>query len=152
MPWNHYRFRSEWLLSAPPEQVFDVLSRPEDYPAWWPQVREARAGDDSSGTALFRSLLPYELRVRARATRQEPSAGVLEIGLEGDLHGWARWTVRPHPSGTAALFEQQVEVRRPLLRALALPVRPLLVANHAWMMRGGRRGLRRWLASGLNER
>ncbi|GAB3970432.1 SRPBCC family protein [Streptomyces sparsus] len=151
MRWNHYRFRSRWRLAAPPCAVYEVLARPERYPLWWPQVREARADQDRTGTARFRSLLPYDLCVAAHARREDAAAGVLEIALSGDLDGWVRWTVHPDGTGTVLLFEQQVELRPRLLRLLAVPGRPLLVANHAWMMRGGRRGLRRWLAGGLNE-
>src|SRR5438105_8188092 len=37
---HRYRFRSEWLLAAPPAVVYAVLERAEAYPRWWPQVRE----------------------------------------------------------------------------------------------------------------
>ena len=43
------------------------------------------------------------------------------------------------------LYEQEVEVRKPLMRRLALPCRPVFLANHAAMMRGGRRGLAAYL-------
>jgi hypothetical protein len=39
------------------------------------------------------------------------------------------------------LFEQEVTVRKPLMRRLALPCRPLFRANHALMMRACRHGL-----------
>jgi hypothetical protein len=48
-----------------------------------------------------------------------------------------------------AVYEQRVEVRRPLLRWLAVPARPFFRANHALMMAAGRRGLERWLGRGL---
>ena len=79
---------------------------------------------------------------------RDPGAGVLEIAMRGDLAGWARWTVRARGGGTRAVFEQDVEVRKPLLRRLALLGRPLFLANHALMMRAGRRGLAAWLARG----
>ncbi|MET9955946.1 SRPBCC family protein [Streptomyces sp. NPDC006339] len=143
MDWCRYRFRSVWCLAAPPEAVYAVLERGEDYPSWWPQVREVVPVDETTGTARFRSLLPYDLVVTARARRGDPAAGVLEVALGGDLEGWARWTLTalPDGSGTRALYEQEVEVRSPLLRALAVPGRPVFRANHALMMRAGRRGL-----------
>ncbi|WP_369143193.1 SRPBCC family protein [Streptomyces sp. R44] len=141
MDWCRYRFRCVWRLAAPPEAVYAVLERAEEYPLWWPQVREVVPVDEATGTARFRSLLPYELVVAARALRRDPAAGVLEIGLGGDLEGWARWTLTPEGDGTHALYEQEVEVRARLLRVLAVPGRPVFRANHALMMRGGRRGL-----------
>ncbi|MFK0228651.1 SRPBCC family protein [Streptomyces sp. NPDC090303] len=138
---NRYRFRCVWGLAAPPDAVYAVLERAEDYPRWWPQVREVVPLDDTTGTARFRSLLPYDLVVTVHARLRDPAARVLEVGLGGDLEGWARWTLTPEGTGTHALYEQEVEVRARLLRALAVPGRPLFRANHALMMRGGRRGL-----------
>ncbi|WP_208876496.1 SRPBCC family protein [Streptomyces armeniacus] len=169
--WHQYRFHNVWLLPAPPSAVYAELARAADYPAWWPQVREVRAVDEGSGTARFRSYLPYDLEVTARAVRQDPEAGVLEIAMSGDLVGWARWTItsvsgmgggrrvrgmRGGPygaegGGTRAEFDQWVEARKPLLRLFALPCRPLFTANHALMMRAGCRGLRKRLRRGLDE-
>ncbi|MGP8303092.1 SRPBCC family protein [Streptomyces inhibens] len=145
---HRYRFRSVWLLNAPPAVVYAVLERAETYPRWWPQVREVALFDATSGTARFRSLLPYDLRVVVSERVRDPGAGVLEMGMRGDLAGWARWTVVPGAGGTRAVFEQDVEVCKPLLRRFALLGRPLFVANHALMMRAGRRGLAAWLARG----
>jgi hypothetical protein len=145
MDWSHYRFRSVWDLSAGPDAVYMVLERAEEYPLWWPQVREVTALDALTSTARFRSFLPYDLLVTARAQRRDALGGVLEVGLEGDLEGWARWTLTEGGSGTRAVYEQEVEVTKPLMRRLALPCRPVFLANHAAMMRGGRRGLRAYL-------
>ncbi|MFJ9580137.1 SRPBCC family protein [Streptomyces sp. NPDC101191] len=143
MDWCRYRFRSVWRLDAPPAAVYAVLERAEEYPRWWPQVREVVPRDEHTGTARFRSLLPYDLFVTAEARRRDPAAGVLEVAMRGDLEGWARWTLTALPggAGTRALYEQEVEVRSPLMRTLSVPGRPLFRANHALMMRGGRRGL-----------
>ncbi|UZJ32265.1 SRPBCC family protein [Streptomyces endophytica] len=143
---HRYRFRSVWQLEAPPTVVYAVLERAESYPQWWPQVREVTRIDDRSGTARFRSLLPYDLRVVAAERVRDPGSGVLEISMRGDLAGWARWTVVPGAGGTRVVFEQDVEVCKPLMRRAGLLARPLFRANHALMMRAGRRGLARWLA------
>jgi uncharacterized protein YndB with AHSA1/START domain len=141
MDWCRYRFRSVWNLPAPPAVVFAVLERAEDYPQWWRQVREVTSIDERSGRARFRSALPYDLVVTVREVRRDPGAGVLEIGMSGDLDGWVRWTLTATDRGTRALYEQEVEVRRTLMRWLAVPGRPVFVLNHALMMRAGRRGL-----------
>jgi len=156
---HRYRFRSEWLLDAPPDAVYAVLEQADAYPRWWPQVRAVVRIDDRTGTARFRSFLPYDLHVTVREMRSDPAGRVLEIAMSGDLEGWARWTVLARGAGNAgaecgvgsrglergagsvARFEQEVVVCGRLMRWLALPGRPLFVANHAWMMRGGRRGL-----------
>ncbi len=103
--------------------------------------------DENTGVVRVRSFLPYELVVAVREKRRAPEAGVLEVAISGDMDGWARWTVRPRGAdGTRAVYEQEVEVRKTLVRRLAVPGRPLLIANHALMMRGGRRALAAALA------
>lgn len=141
MDWTHYRFRSLWALSAAPAAVYEVLERAEEYPRWWPQVREVTRLDDTTGIIRIRSLLPYDLRFTARETRRDRAAGVLEIAMSGDIDGWARWTITAAGTGTLARYEQVVDVHKPLLRRFAVPGRPLFRANHRLMMRAGRRGL-----------
>ncbi|MFI9646900.1 SRPBCC family protein [Streptomyces sp. NPDC052040] len=138
---NHYRFRSLWTLPAPPAAVYAVLDRPEEYPRWWPQVREVIRLDDTTGIVRARSLLPYDLAFTLRQVRRDPAAGILEAELSGDLRGRARWTVTATATGTLVRYDQEVEVTKPLLRRWALPGRPVFRANHRLMMRSGRRGL-----------
>lgn len=141
MDWCRYRFRSLWALPAKPAAVYDALERAEDYPRWWPQVREVRRLDDTSGLITIRATLPYDLVFTAREVRRDPEAGVLEIAMEGDLEGWARWTLTADGQGTLAHYDQVTEVNKPLLRRFAVPGRPVFLANHRLMMRAGRRGL-----------
>ena len=143
-----YRFRSVWHLPTGPDQAYDVLQDLAGYAHWWPQVRSVEQYDDASATLVIRSALPYSLRMRVSRSREDRAAGVLEARLSGDLDGWSRWTVRPAPGGCAAVFEEHVVLQRRLLRRLGPVARPFLRLNHAWMMLGGRRGLRRRLADG----
>lgn len=147
MDFSHYRFRSAWHLDAEPDHVYRVLERPDDYPRWWPEVREVRQTGETSGVLRFRSVLPYDLVVTARSSRHDPDLRVLEVDLTGDLEGWVRWTIQARERGTRLLFDQEVVVRKALMRMLAVPCRPLFRANHALMMRSGRAGLRAHLAA-----
>ncbi|MEW2166306.1 SRPBCC family protein [Streptomyces sp. NPDC007084] len=157
MDWSHYRFHTEWDLPATPTAVYAALEQAENYPRWWPQVREVTPVDDRSGVIRIRSTLPYDITFTAREARRDPAAGVLEIAMTGDLDGWARWTLdatgpgtrAPYDHatgpGTRARYDQEVRVTTALLRRLAVPGRPFFRANHALMMRAGRRGLRAYL-------
>ncbi|QFQ96004.1 polyketide cyclase [Streptomyces phaeolivaceus] len=147
MDWCHYRFRSHWTLPAPPAAVYDALQRADDYPRWWPQVREVSRIDDTTGTIRIRSFLPYDLAFTAREVRRDATAGILEIEMTGDLDGWARWTLTADGTGTLARYDQEVDVTKPLMRRLAVPGRPVFRANHALMMRAGRRGLLAYLTT-----
>jgi uncharacterized protein YndB with AHSA1/START domain len=141
MDWTRYRFCSAWRLAAPPDVVYQVLERPEEYPQWWPQVREARRTGETTGTLRLRSVLPYDVHVTVRQTRRDPVARVLEVAMPGDLEGWVRWTILPTGDGTELLFEEDATVNKPLMRRLAVPGRPVFRANHTCMMRRARRGL-----------
>ncbi|WP_392969578.1 SRPBCC family protein [Streptomyces sp. LN245] len=142
MDWTHYRFHTVWELPAPPADVYTVLEQAETYPRWWPQVREVTPVDEHSAVIRIRSVLPYDITITAREARRDPAAGVLEMEMSGDLDGWARWTLDAAGPGTRARYDQNVHVTTPLLRRLAVPGRPFFRANHALMMRAGRRGLK----------
>jgi uncharacterized protein YndB with AHSA1/START domain len=141
MDWTHHRFRSLWHLPAPPATVYAALERVEDYPHWWRQVREVTQVDDRTAAIRIRSLLPYDMTFTAREVRRDPAAKVLEAALSGDVDGWSRWTVTAHGPGSLVRYDQEVHVRKPLLRRFAVPGRPFFRANHRLMMRAGRRGL-----------
>jgi hypothetical protein len=143
---NSYRFRSVWLIGAPPADVFAVLEVTETYPQWWPEVRRVVALDAKSRRMTVRSLLPYDLDFVTTRAAQDAEAGLLEATMAGDLEGFSRWTIRPSATGTTAVFEEEVDATKPLLRRLALVARPAFQANHALMMRNGQRGLRTYLA------
>lgn len=145
MDWTHYRFRTQWTLGAPPSAVYGALEQADDYPRWWPQVREVNRLDDTTGVIRIRATLPYDLTFTAREVIRDPAAGVLEIAMTGDLEGWARWTVTARGTGCLARYDQVVDVNKPLLRRLAVPGRPVFRANHRLMMRAGRRGLAAYL-------
>jgi hypothetical protein len=78
---------------------------------------------------------------------RDPAAGVLQAALTGDIEGWARWTLTPRGTGTLVRYDQEVDVRKPLLRRFAVPGRVFFRANHTLMMRAGRRGLAAHLAA-----
>ncbi len=141
-----YRFDNQWYLDAPLERVYAALADVERYQDWWPQVREIQRVDAVTGRVRVRSLLPYSLELVLARDVEDEAGGILRVDLTGDLRGWCAWNLTPEGTGTRALFSQEVEVEAPLLRRVPFAVRPLLRGNHAFMMRSGERGLRRYLA------
>jgi hypothetical protein len=138
---NFYRFRSKWRCAVSRDDVYLALARLDDYPVWWPQIARSERLDDRTFSMTARSALPYELVFTTTQRRRDPEAGVLEADLDGDLRGFSRWTVTAEGSGTLAVFEEEVVAEKALLRRLAPVARPAFRANHAVMMRDGRRGL-----------
>jgi hypothetical protein len=145
-----FHFTSTWRLPAGPDAVYAALVDVTGYPQWWPQVRSARRLDEQSGELRCRSLLPYDLVFVARQVVADPATGVLRARLEGDLGGQSEWRIAADSAdgaGATAVFIEDLEVAKPVLRRLGLLARPLLRANHDLMMRGGEAGLRRHLAA-----
>ena len=143
---NSYSFRSEWRLAAPAATVYEVLERLPDYPAWWPEVREVTPAGPEAYALVVRSGLPYTLRFVTTQGRRDPEQRVLEANLTGDLTGFSRWTIHESSNGALAVFEEDVEAHKALLRRLAVVGRPAFRYNHRLMMRHGEHGLRTYLA------
>jgi hypothetical protein len=143
---NDYSFRSLWQVDAKPDDVYQALREVDDYPEWWPEVRSVEPVDEATYDMVVRSLLPYDLVFRTFRSLEEPQSRMLEAQMTGDLAGFSRWTITPAIHGTTLVFEERVEARKPMLRRLGAVARPAFVANHALMMRHGRRGLRAYLA------
>ncbi|MGH9178235.1 MAG: SRPBCC family protein [Acidimicrobiales bacterium] len=141
-----------WSVEAGVDIVFSVLADVRTYPHWWPEIRSV---DDLGGgryEMVARSLLPYDLRFvsEERADRRRPD--VIEATLSGDLEGFARWTIEPQGAGCRLIYDQEVETRKALLKALAPLARPGFRMNHTIMMRHGHAGLRTYLGGYVRGR
>lgn len=136
-----------WQVPHPRGAVYDVLADADRYPQWWPQVREAVRIDAHSGRARLRSALPISLSVELSQAHRDPVLGVLRASVRGDLVGWSQWTVEIAPEGSIVTFDQEVDFTKPMPTATLVALRPLMVANHRYMMWSGRRGLVRHLSS-----
>jgi hypothetical protein len=144
---SDYLFRSEWRIAAGPDEVYATLQDVEHYPTWWPQVVRAGWLDDSSGELVVRSTLPYELKVVLHRDREDPDERVLQARITGDMTGTSRWTVTATDSGSLAVFDEDVDMHKRLVRLAGRVARPALRFNHDMMMRSGEKGLRRHLTS-----
>jgi hypothetical protein len=144
---THYKFRSVWTVDATAADVFDVLRDIATYPAWWPEIKQARRIDDDRVEVRVRSVLPYDLWFEMKQTTADAEAGVLEVALKGELEGFSRFTiVGSDTSSTILIFEEEVDTHKETLNRLAPVARPAFKANHALMMRHGETGLRSFLA------
>jgi len=145
---DHYRFRSVWLIPADPDRVYAALADVASYPAWWPQVRAIRQLDDVSGELRCRSVLPYDLVFVARREIEDAGNRILRATLDGDLAGSTQWQITADGAGARAVFDEDVVVRKAMIRLAGRIARPALRFNHHRMMRSGQRGLHRHLSGG----
>lgn len=142
-----FRFASSHPVAAPRDAVFAVLEDAERWPSWWPQIRSVTPYDDVHGRAEIRSFLPLTLRIELATELVDAESGVLRATLAGDLVGWSQFALRADGADRTILdYTQEVRLGMPGLagRLAANPLaRPVLIANHAAMMRSGMRGLAR---------
>ncbi|MFD8498786.1 SRPBCC family protein [Amycolatopsis sp. NPDC059657] len=136
-----YRFRSTWLLKAAPNLVFGAVVDLAGYPDWWPDVRSVRRIDDDTAELVCRATLPFELVLRMRRAVEDERAGRIRVDLSGDLEGFLAGQVTDLGGVTRLEIEQEVVAHKPILRRFDRVAWPVFRANHALMMRRGRRGL-----------
>jgi uncharacterized protein YndB with AHSA1/START domain len=149
---------SHWRIAAPLESVWAALSRPEDWPQWWPFVRAVhtlRPGDaDGLGSVRridWATRLPYDLVIEVEAVevlRHER----LRARSRGQLRGEGLWLLHHEGGVTDVTYVWRVQLERPWMRWLAPGLAPLFRWNHAAVMRAGGIGLARHLGAAMPAR
>jgi uncharacterized protein YndB with AHSA1/START domain len=97
-----FRIPTRWLVEGSVEEVYDLISMPQDFVRWWSDVylrveEETDPGDENGvGKAHrlhTRGRLPFTLDWQSRITEaQRPVHIVLEA--RGDLEGRGEWRLR----------------------------------------------------------
>jgi hypothetical protein len=136
---SDYTFTDSWETAAPREAVCEVLLDLEHYVDWWPQVRAVASAGPDDAIVVCRSRLPYDLELWLHAESRGPD--LLRVGIDGPIRGYAAWRLTPVDGGTRLDFEQRVAAVARSFRWASYAAKPLLAANHTWMMRGAERGL-----------
>ena len=134
-----YLFTDSWETAAPRDAVCDLLLDLEHYVDWWPQVRAVASLGPDDALVVCRSRLPYDLELHLHAESRGPD--LLRVAIDGPIRGFASWRLTPLESGTRLDFEQRVEAVARAFRWASYVAKPVLAANHAWMMRGAEQGL-----------
>ena len=130
-----------FVIPAPVDRVQAVLVDLEWYSSWWPEIVAVAKLSDDDALVVCKSALPYELELHLTAVHREPER--LEVAIDGDLVGFARFELAAVDSGTRLEFTEEVEVAGRALRFAAYVGRPLLVWNHDRMLESCIRGLTR---------
>jgi hypothetical protein len=145
-----YEFLTTWVVDAPIDAVFDVISDAAGYPTWWKGVQrvERLAPGDASGVGeldrlTWRSALPYSLTFDARVTRVE-RPHLIEGQATGELEGVGIWRLY-EGQGTAIVYDWRIRTTRRWMNVLGPLPRPAFVWNHDVVMRQGGVGLARKL-------
>ena len=150
-------------MSATAEEVFDLISRAEDLPRWWPSVyleaevlEAGQPGGMGKRVRLFtKGWLPYTLQWEFVVTEtMRPTR--LALAARGDFAGTGVWTFAEQDEHVDVSFSWRIRADKPLLRTLSVFLKPMFSANHHWAMARGLESLelelRRQRAKGPDER
>jgi hypothetical protein len=150
---KEFHIPTTWRVQGTAAQVYEILSKPREFPRWWPEVylavREVRSGDAGGlGRVVALSTkgwLPYRLEWEAEMiAASKPNR--MSIRARGDLEGRGEWRLEQHGDWVAISYDWTVLATKPWMIALAPLLTPVFVWNHKWAMRRGLEGLQRELA------
>ncbi len=150
---NDYYFLTHWRIQATAEEIYDIISRPHEYPRWWPSVyldtHELEPGDEHGLGHRVRlhtkGWLPYTLRWESCATGTERPHRLV-VSATGDFNGRGVWTFEQDAEFVNVSFDWMLTAEKPALRNLSFLLKPAFEANHRWAMERGRESLELELA------
>ena len=127
-----FRFDRTWWFPVPPEQLWAVLNRTDQYPTWWSWLREFDTDGFEAGAnadCTIQSPLPYALRCTIHVDEMRVPEAIV-TSVTGDLEGPARLEVSRAEEGCNARLVWSLTPGTPLLRNLARFGRPAMVWAH----------------------
>jgi hypothetical protein len=141
---NDYHFVTRWRVQGSAAEIFEIISRAEDLPRWWPSVYlradvlETRGpgGVGDRVRLLTKGWLPYTLTWEFIVTDVERPRR-LALSARGDVVGTGVWTFADDTPHVDITFEWRVRADKPLLRLLSPLLKPIFSANHRWAMDRG---------------
>jgi uncharacterized protein YndB with AHSA1/START domain len=152
-----YEYVTHWRLAAPLERVWKALVEVEEWPRWWPYVRQVqtlRTGDADGLGAIRRivwsSRLPYGFTLDVEGIESQRGR-LLRARATGDLEGEGLWLLQPEADGavTAVDYTWRLDLNTRWMRTVAPLMAPVFRWNHEGVMRGGGEGLARYLGGRL---
>lgn len=150
---NDFDLATEWKLDAPIDEVWATLRAVEQWPRWWPSVRQAEpiaAGNEmgigATHRLVWKTALPYCLTLTTKVIAVEPTHRI-EVRAWGDVEGTGIWFLRRDARGaTIVRYVWRVSVNTPWMRRILPILKPVFAWNHVKVMGVGGVGLRRHLA------
>ncbi|MCU0653029.1 MAG: SRPBCC family protein [Candidatus Pacebacteria bacterium] len=118
---------ANWLIKAPPTEVFNIITDFEKWPEYFPKVAESiqiirREGNDLEIGATVRSFY-QEFPVKMK-TRIIPGKGFISDNesLKFGTSGHEELLLSEHPEGTAIDYTYKVAIHKRWLRMVARPL------------------------------
>ena len=147
---SEFQFDRTWHFAVTPDELWDVVTRTDDFPTWWTWLRAFESPGIHAGAeaqCVIQAPLPYALRLRIEVERaRRPST--IETYVRGDLDGPARLDIAPDGDGSSARLSWALEVRDRMLRQLSRVARPVMVWAHDRVVATGVEQFRRHALDG----
>jgi hypothetical protein len=134
------RYAGSWRFEAASADLWAALATTERYATWWPWLRDEELPELATGEhARFRVAAPSGYSLRLELDLDQVVAGERVVAtIHGDLEGTAELRLRPVDRGaTDIVLWWDVEVRRPLMRAIGLVAQRVLESGHERVVRMG---------------
>jgi hypothetical protein len=153
-----FRFDRRWTFAVPPDDLWETVSRTDEYPVWWSWLRDfdtdgAADGlhEGASARCVIRAPLPYALRFTVDVERVV-AAELVETRITGDLEGPARLEIAPAGAGSTARLAWSLQLRDPVLRRFAVVGRPAMAWAHDRVVEIGLRQFEQRALAGREHR
>ena len=127
-----FHFDRTWDFAVSPAELWNVVTRTDDYRAWWSWLRDFDVAGVYAGAqahCVIQSPLPYALRLHIDVERVEHPS-IIETYVRGDLDGPARLEIDTTGDGSRARLAWELEVCDQVLRRVARVARPVMVWAH----------------------
>lgn len=127
-----FRFDRSWVFPIPPDELWDVLLRTDDYVSWWSWLREFETEALEPGATArctIQSPFPYSLRCSIHVDQLDAPHSIVTT-VDGDLRGPARLEIRPDRDGSTARLVWSVTLADPFLAGFSRVARPAMAWAH----------------------
>jgi len=105
-----YRFLTVWVLDAPIEKAWEMITDNQNLPSWWKAVKQVKLmesgepdGVGSVWQVNWSTPLGYPLKFASIITQVE-APRLLSLKASGEVEGVGRWELEPADEGTTVRY------------------------------------------------
>ena len=136
-------------FDAPPDFVWESLTRTDLFEEWWSWIRDVRLDGDAltEGSTISFTIdppIPYRMTISVLVVEAERGR-FLRGDISGDLEGDATFELTGEGGSSDVRIAWEVHIKSPVIRPVIVIARPILLRAQAWAVDVALRGFRRYL-------
>ena len=145
----HVAHEASPSFPAPPDYVWESLTRTDLFDDWWSWIRDVRLEGEAleEGSTISFTIdppIPYRLKIAVYVAEAERGR-FLRGEISGDLEGDATFELTGDETGSEVHVAWDVEIKSPLIRPVIFIARPILLRAQVWAVEVALKGFRRYL-------